>query len=480
MFVVGMSSDPGETGDLLISSRSDQAISDLKIYYSATGGTPSWLAGSISNLVANSAVALPGLVKNVFGKDAQTGTVQLRSSTLNEIAVTGTEVDTSAEHTPVVTALPIFRSDRGADAGEDIILPGVEQSSAATTALLIQEMAGSAATVQIDAFTAAGASVGTARTASVGAFGLLELADAVPSGAASVRVRNTSAGSARVAAAAMVKDAVSGDIWTVVDVMSGLLLDEAVFVPLLGGLQRVAGAETELLFLNGGSATAGVSFERHTTHPRKRSIQPRSSASSVSPPSSAAAENLSLAPNQTVSSVSTDGTAGYAVISAGSSVRSAGRMEFAPATGGGRVGSSLPAIPASSAIGLGESIRFPGVEDASDATAAAQTPVTYSSDLVLIEASGAETGVRVTVRTSYAVTTTLISEIVAATDVTLGAKRFYLMRDVVSTVLGAQRSRYGDLTNVTVDVEVISGNGSVIAFVQSIDNASRDVIVRSQ
>lgn len=480
LFVAGMSSNAGSTGDLLLANGADGTISDLKIYYAATGGSPSFLSGSISNLVANSGVAFPGLVKNVFGKDSQTGTVQLRSSTIAEIAVSATETNTSTEGAPVVTALPLFRSDRGADAGEEMSLVGVEQSAAATTALLIQEMTGSAATVQIDAFDAAGASVGTARTASVGGFGLLELTDAVPSGAVSVRIRNTSSNSARIDAAAMVTDAVSGDVWAIVDSMFGLPLDEPVFVPLLAGLQRVPGAETELLFLNGGTATAAVSLERHTTHPRKRPIPARGSGGAGSLAAITASQDLSVAPNQTVTSSSTDGTAGYAVITAGSSVRSIGLMEFASTTGSGRMGSSLPAVPGSSALGLGEAIRFPGVEDASDATAAAQTPVTYSSDLVLVETAGGEAGVRVTVRTTAVVSTTLTSQIVSALDVTLAANRFYVIRDVVGTVFGAQRSRYGDLTNVTLDVEVTSGTGRVIAFLQSIDNASRDVVVRTR
>jgi hypothetical protein len=479
LFVAGMSSRPGETGDLLVSSRSDSAISDLKIYYAATGATPSFLSGSVANLVANVDFALPGLVSNVFGKENQTGTVQLRSSTLAEIAVTGVQVDTSAGATSVANALPVFRSDRGAGAGEATILVGVEQSAAAATTLLVQEMTGAAATVQIDAFDAAGTAVGASRTASVGGFGLLELTDAVPTGAVSLRVRNTSTTTARIAAAAIVADAASGDAWTIVDAMFGLSLDEVVFVPLLAGLQRVGGAETELLFQNGGSTSQSVSVERHTTMPRRRTIPARGTAGAGSGVAGSSSQSLSIAPNQTVTSASTDGTAGYAMIAAASDVRSIGLMAFAPATGGGRVGSSLPAVPSSAALGLGEAMRFPGVEDASDATEAARTPGTYSSDLVLVETNGGETGVRITVRTTAAVSTTLTSTVVAAVDVTLAANRFYVIRDVVGTVLGAQRARYGDLTDVAVDVEVTSGTGRAIAFLQSIDNASRDVIVRT-
>ncbi|HEY0788672.1 MAG TPA: hypothetical protein VGE86_08500 [Thermoanaerobaculia bacterium] len=480
MFVPGMSSKSGETGDLLISSQSESAISDLKIYYSASGGTPSFLSGSVASLVANADVSFPGVVKNVFGKESETGTVQLRSTTLAEVAVSAIEADTSSETTPVVTALPVFRSDRGADAGSEVVLPGVEQSASATTALLIQEMTGSAATVQIDAFSANGQAVGSTRTETVGGFALLELTNAVPSGASTVRIRNASANASRIAAAAMVTDSASGDTWTVVDAVAGLPFDESLIVPLLGGLQRVNGAETKLLFLNGGASGATVSLERNATHPRRRPIQVRGTAGSQGPPAASATESLPAAPYQMVTSSSSDGTAGYALVSAASDVRSVGWLEFAPAAGSGRVGSALPAVPASSALRLGESRRFPGLEDASESTAAARTPVTYASDLLLVEAAGAETGVRVTVRFTYAVTTTLTSDIIAAADVTLAPNRFFIMRDVVAAVMGAQRSKYGDLSNVTLDVEVTSGDGAVIPFVQSIDNASRDVIVRTQ
>lgn len=479
LFVAGMSSLPGETGDLLIASRSEDAVGDLRIYYSGSGSTPSFLQGSVASLVANAGIEFPGVVRNVFGKEGQSGTVQLRSAALREIAVSATKAGTSPDATAVATALPVFRSDRGADAGEEIVLAGVDQASA-SVALLVQEMAGAPATVQIDAFASSGQVVGTTRTEAVGGFALLELTNAVPAGAATLRIRNVSAGGGRIAAAAMARDAGSGDVWAITDPVAGPALDERFYVPLLGGLQKVAGAETDLLFVNGGPAPVEVTLERNTTYPRRRPIGIRGAGGSSAVAPSAGAETLAAAPYQLVMTSSADSRAGVAVIDTGSAVRTVGRIEFAPAGGSGRVGSSLPAMPASSALRYPDGRRFPGIEDASDATAAARTPLTYSSDLLLVETQGAEAGVRVTIHFTYAVSSALSSEIVAATDVAVAPHGIHIMRDIVSAVMGAQRSRYGDLTNVMLDVEVISGEGAVIPFVQTIDSASHDVVVRTE
>jgi hypothetical protein len=41
-----------------------------------------------------------------------------------------------------------------------------------------------------------------------------------------------------------------------------------------------------------------------------------------------------------------------------------------------------------------------------------------------------------------------------------------------------KRSSFGDLWNTQVDVQVLSGSGLVLAFIQSVDNGSGDVLMR--
>ena len=50
--------------------------------------------------------------------------------------------------------------------------------------------------------------------------------------------------------------------------------------------------------------------------------------------------------------------------------------------------------------------------------------------------------------------------------------------DLGQFLIGPQRSSFGDLWNTQIDVAVLSGNGRVVAFIQSVDNGSGDVLMR--
>jgi hypothetical protein len=51
--------------------------------------------------------------------------------------------------------------------------------------------------------------------------------------------------------------------------------------------------------------------------------------------------------------------------------------------------------------------------------------------------------------------------------------------EVGQFVIGADRALLSDLHNVTVKVEVIGGNGSVLPFVLATENSSGDLIFRA-
>ncbi|HVT43009.1 MAG TPA: hypothetical protein VMT00_01325 [Thermoanaerobaculia bacterium] len=63
-------------------------------------------------------------------------------------------------------------------------------------------------------------------------------------------------------------------------------------------------------------------------------------------------------------------------------------------------------------------------------------------------------------------------------DFSLSAGQALRISDLARTIIGASRDSFGDLRDMLVDVEVLSGSGRVVPFVQSIDNTSGDAIVR--
>ena len=55
-----------------------------------------------------------------------------------------------------------------------------------------------------------------------------------------------------------------------------------------------------------------------------------------------------------------------------------------------------------------------------------------------------------------------------------------VIRDLSRTIIGAQRDSFGDLRDMQVDVEVIGGSGGVLPFIESIENATGDLVMRPE
>lgn len=53
------------------------------------------------------------------------------------------------------------------------------------------------------------------------------------------------------------------------------------------------------------------------------------------------------------------------------------------------------------------------------------------------------------------------------------------INDVARDVIGNARDSFGDLHNMELDVELVGGSGSVLPFLQTIDNGSGDSVVRT-
>jgi hypothetical protein len=150
-----------------------------------------------------------------------------------------------------------------------------------------------------------------------------------------------------------------------------------------------------------------------------------------------------------------------------------------PAGSGGSFGSALPVIAEPAVLRAGMSRSFAGIEDAAPATVAAGTPLTFRSELMLVETARADATVRLTLH--YTISTGLAwTRQTSVREVVVRAGAFLTLRPIAGAIIGAERDLLGDLRNLVLTVDVVSGAGAVIPVVSTIENESGDITVRGQ
>ena len=191
----------------------------------------------------------------------------------------------------------------------------------------------------------------------------------------------------------------------------------------------------------------------------------------------ATATAVTLEPGQTMTQPIAFGSGFVRVTGSGPIVLSA-RSEQTTPSRAGVFGTSLPAFPLSAAMTAGQSKRFGGVDDSSRTTSSLALPVTYRSSLGLLETSGNIAVVRLTLRYTFSAGSKSTAQGISSTTIQVPANQLLMVSELARAVIGTSRDSLGDLRNMQLDVEVISG-GRVIPFVQTIDNGSNDSMVRT-
>lgn len=470
-FVPGLANRPTAVGDLLIANKQSNApLGDLKLFFQGAG-LPSQSV-SLPQIAGNAAVSFPGLLKNVFATSAQSGSVQIRSSDLSKVAVAALQMNTSSPAGTFGTALPVLRSDRGIASGGQIILPGVFKAEGSTRPqdLFLQELTGNPATAQIDLLSDSGSVISSRPPDSLPAFGLLAIPDAIPANVFAVRIRNTSSGAAKIGAFGLLKLG-SGDGWVVNDPVAGApAADDTLIIP----IASARGDALNSLFVTNRTAASNAVTVDVRSGARRRAVLPRQGSGKTETPN--AVSSFTLRPFETLSGP-LSASSGYTRVSSAAGAMSAvGRSVVV--TDAAVFGTGLPALPVSAAIGAGDLKRFPGVEDASQSSRT--TPGTFRTNLILIEASNQPATLRVTLRYSFVAGALVSAATVSSKEYSLSAGQSLTITDVARDVIGSARDSFGDLHNVTLDVEVTGGSGRVLPFLQSFDNGSGDVVLRTE
>ncbi|MGZ4809450.1 MAG: hypothetical protein ACXV7D_09000, partial [Thermoanaerobaculia bacterium] len=473
LFASGMRSSDRIASDLVLANRRSATVNDMKMYAAASGTSFSKLL-NVPALTGDLPSTFAAIAKNIFDINGPTAAVEMRSAQAASVVINPTQVSTPGGKTSYGTALPVLRSDSGAAASEKLFLPGVEKSSTTQTALELQEMTGSSTTVKTEFLRADGGVIST-RTDPLSSFGFLEVADAVPTTASTVRITNT--GSGRIAAYARVSDSTTGDAWTVID-------PKAEFANASGDLLIPIFPGSSNRFVDvmvPGSASASVRVQTVGGSSRRRSVRTKSiggGSSTYEAVSEATIDRTVNIGSQQTMRLTVDAIpAGYVRLSASSPVVASGRLVLTSGTGGA-FGTALPAIPVSAAIAINQTHRFTGIDDAGATSVSAGTPGTYRASLMLMETAGQSAKVRVTLNFTLPGGTRTTGTVTAQREFSVAASQHMLITDLAATVIGSQRANYGDLRNLQVDVDVIEGGGRVIPAAASTDNSTGDLMIR--
>ncbi len=471
LFVSGVSAAP-RVSDLILSNPSTSSVGDVRLYFSGLPGEAQ--SAILPTLQPNHVIAFPAVVKTVFGAPTASGSAQVRAPDVSRISIAATHLRTSAPSGTYGTALPVLHSDRGVGAGGQIVLPGVIRSAGLQTDLVVQELTGNAASFQVDFLNTTGGVVGSLAQQGLTAFAFARFEDVVPSDAAAARIRNVSAGSARIAAYALIETA-AGDGWVVTDPATEGSATDVLIVPVISAGPD---AKTSLFLTNRNEAIGTASIDVRAAAPTRRRAVSRGTSSGSLPPEAEATSTLNLAPLAT-GAVPVPSVPGYVRITAPSGVIAASARTFRAANGE-YFGSGLPVVSAAAALMNGQLKRFPGLEDAASSTRAAATPATFRTNLILIEAAGQPAVVRVTLHYSFAMSSLASGQARSAKEFTLAAGQFVQVTDLARQVIGSERDSFGDLRNMSADIEVVSGSGRVLPFLHMVDNGSGDSIMRTE
>ena len=442
-------------------------LRDLRMYFTSETPAVATTSANLEQLPPSQGLMLGDVVKSVFNNDADSGTLQIRSLDWNKIVVSAQLVNVAPNGGSYGAAIPVFRSDRSTAPGDRLVLTGLRKGPGSRTDLVVQETSGLAAQVLIQYLSADGTILGTTEE-TLQPFRMRRIVDRVPAGAVTARVNNLAASAGRIVAYATPTDTVTGDFWTVVDWdrQFAALRTEPRLIPVAGAVRGMNGSSfrTDLDIVNVGP-------ERATAH----LIYYREDESSIE-------KDLTLEPDQTRSfaNVAADffnapDSLGHIVITPrDSSLAITSRTYLTAASGTFAAG--VPSIPLDAALRLGQSSVVGGVEIASRNTILAKKGGTYRTNVGLVETAGFPLTVRMTVFYADARAKSLGPLTTLTFD--LNAHESRLVSNL-STLLYAF-SRGADMRNVQLQFDVISGNGAVIIYTSSVENATGDAVIRMQ
>jgi hypothetical protein len=476
LFMPGVAHVPGSVGTFL----SDVSLTNLGTSGSLTNvnllftprGSTSTLSSTISQIVANRPLLFGDVARTVFNNTTSVGTLQVRSTPaqISNISASANVFNISNPQGTYGTAIPVFRSDRSAGPAERIFLTGLRADATTHTNLYIQETAGQGATVTMDFYDAQGVSRG-GRNEVIGPFGLLQLGSPVPLDAVSAVLTNAPGSTGRVAAYATPVDRASGDTWAVADWRRQYAAAGGQQVVPVAATVRGANNthfRTDLAILNSGSEVASgtLRFYSRTGQTVDRALALAAFQSSVVTDVLTTMFNLT---GDQVGYLLYIPTSGTVTITSRTYTTVSGQVAT--------FGTGVPTIPADAGLRAGQRRRFGGIEDSSLAAINSARGGTFRTNVGIVEIAGQPVTVRVTLRFT-AGTQASAAQAVVTKDYALAARQFFQINGITRDMVPNRDANYGDLRNMQLDVQVLSGAGAVVVYTSSVDNGTGDSILR--
>lgn len=460
----------------MLNTQGGNTVGDLKMYYtSAAGAPPQSKSTSVPPLAAQASVALADVVKSVFSGANDLGTLHIRSKDADKLAIAASVLSTNNAAGTLGNAIPVLRSDRSAATGNALMLTGLRKDANTATDLYIQETAGAPANVQIDFLAADGSTISSIPAQAFDAFRMKQLKDAVPANAVAAIVTNTS-GTGKISGYATMTDSTSGDTWAAADwsTQLGYTASEPVVIPIAGSVHGANSTfyRSEVDIMNRGTSPAAGTLT-FIGRDGTRSDHAISLGGHQSQVMSDIIAN--------VFAITKDAT-GYLIFtpSAGSNVAVTSRT-FATVGASTRIVSTgIPVVAAASALTAGATRQIAGFGDAERTTVLNGTAGTFRTNFALMETAGKPVTVRVTFHFTFPAGDKVQGAGGASRDYPMNGNQFMLLNSIAGEILGSARLQYGDLQNVTAEFQVLSGEGGVIVFTSSVDNASGDATLRTE
>ena len=476
LFIAGLGHVQGTVGLFIsdisvLNPLSNRAISDIRFFYTpTTASNPNESRTLNVSLASAAAVTVGDVVKTTFGQDTQ-GTLQVRSVDADKLNVNATVFNSSNPAGTYGTTIPIIRSDRGVGTGGNVVLTGLRADATSHTNLYLQEVSGTAITVNTEFFRADGSSAGT-RSDDLGPFGLKQIGQIVPQGAVSAILTTPSSG--RFQAFATPVDRASGDTWSVADwsTFYGYPSSTSTVIPVAGVLQGAGNTffRTDAAIMNRGTGQASgtLRYFGRTGDQFTRGFTLGSRQAMII--------------NDIVGSFfgGANGSVGFIVFEPTNGDFAITSRTYTTVAGGAATfGTGVPTLARSAALKRGSVRAIASLDDTSVATVIAARPATFRTNFGMMETSGAGAKVRVTLKFTFPAGPKISGVGSASKDYDLAPNQFLLVNGIAADVIGSSRNSLGDLRNIEADFQVISGDGSVIVFTSSVDNGTGDTILRT-
>jgi len=481
LFAPGVGRVQGSVGlflsDVSLLNVRSSGAAPVNLFYKSLA-TPSTANGklvSITALPPLTSLGLADVVKGVFGSDGEVGALQIRTFDPGAISVGATIFVSSDSRGTFGTSVPVFRSDRGASAGQKLHLAGLRKDASSHTNLYLQEMSGNPINVVTSFFNAGGGLI-SSQTNTIDAFGTLFMNSPVLEGAVTARLEVLDGSTGRLQAYATPVDDASRDFWSVPDWSSyyNYSATEPLIIPVAGNVHGALESyfRTDVSITNREATTARGTLQYYV----------RGSGAPID-------RTVSLSGNQSITyndvtttlfGVTTD-TVGYLLFTPSTGSMAVTSRTYTTVAGqAATFGTGVPAMPLSSSLRAGGVRRIGGLEDASLATIDAGRPGTFRTNVGIVETAGAPVSVKVTARFSYSAGATT-ARIAAPKTYDLSARQFLLISNITRDILGSSReTTFGDIRNLVLDFEVTGGSGAVVVFTSATDNGTNDTVLRTE